>query len=144
MGTRAIVKIHNTNLDSPVLANVFFQYDGYPDGLGTDIYDMFENYKVGNGISGQTDSYANGMDCFAAQFVAKQKSGIGGVYLVVGDQASIDYEYHLYLNIDVEDHYEFLWTNPQKIHMAVYDSNGSKIYQGPLDAFNQHLTTLID
>lgn len=140
MGTRAIVKIHNTNPDSPVLANVFFQYDGYPEGLGKDICDMFEKYKVGNGISGQTDSYANGMNCFAAQFVAKQKSDIGGVYLVADDAWFIDYEYHLYLDIDVEDHCEGLMVNPQKIHMAVYGGSGSKIYQGPLDSFNNYLT----
>lgn len=62
--------------------------DGYPSGLGYDLAKTFGETRIINGIKKDAIhiSYANGMNCLAAQIVWVMKSRvrdqIGGIYLV--------------------------------------------------------------
>ena len=95
MGTRSTIKFYNEfNKDEPVLS-VYQQFDGYIEGAGHDLANFLKGKKVINGIQNEkmSEGYANGMGCLAAQFVAENKTGIGGFYLTTPrDSQSYDYE----------------------------------------------------
>ena len=96
MGTTARVVI--TDKDMKPLVTMYSQYDGYPEGLGKWIVESFENSRLGNGIADETDLYSNGIECFAATFVAGMKNCWGGgkagnVYCIPSDSSSRGEEY---------------------------------------------------
>jgi hypothetical protein len=72
--------------------NLYRQYDGYPTYWGVKLAQYFNTIKIGNGIVMVKDgkvavppklnTYANGIDCLAAQFVKWAKKEVGGVYLL--------------------------------------------------------------
>jgi hypothetical protein len=80
---------------------MYYQYDGYPSGLGADIAKFLQPIDIVNGFSPGDESgiVANGMGCLAAQLIAHQKQGVGGVYIVhcnPGSDHWQDFEYHIY------------------------------------------------
>lgn len=98
MGTRSTVKFYSVfKSDEPVLS-VYQQFDGYIGGVGHDLANFLKDKKIINGISNQqmSEGYANGMGCLAAQFVAINKTGIGGFYLTNGDDSQ-EYDYEVRL-----------------------------------------------
>lgn len=96
MGTRSVVEIKDEQGKS--LVKVYRQYDGYPTGRGQDIQDAFGDAIFCNGIGGDDankENIHNGMSCFAATYIKKEKEGIGGVYLYTGDVTGEEYGYIL-------------------------------------------------
>lgn len=134
MGTRAVVLIHHLGIDSEILSRVYFQYDGYPTGVGKEIFDKFKEFKVGNGINfSDPEPYANGMGCFGAQFVSAMKDGPGGVYLSISE--SEQYVYHLY----IEDKGRFYDFGVDKSYFPIcmsVETGPGEIWRGKLEDFD--------
>ena len=83
MGTKAIVFIIDENKD--ILATIYSQNNGYPDGIGLTLFNLLKNRKCVDGFTGETDGTVcyNGIEDIAATIVheLKKDCGIGGVYL---------------------------------------------------------------
>ena len=98
MGTRSTVKFYNEFNDELILS-VYQQFDGYIDGVGHDLANFLADKEVINGIGNNQSmegGYANGMGCLAAQYVAANKTGIGGFYLTnKDDEQEYNYEVRL-------------------------------------------------
>lgn len=96
MGTRSTVKFYNEFKKEEPILSVYQQFDGYIDGVGHDLANFLKDKKIINGISNQTmeEGFANGMGCLAAQYVAKQKTEIGGFYLTTKDDEQ-EYNYEV-------------------------------------------------
>lgn len=81
MGTRCLTEFVE---DGEVIATMYRQLDGYPEGHGKGLMDILRGKRIVNGI-GQGDSLKNafnGMGCLAAAVVAEFKDDIGGIYLI--------------------------------------------------------------
>jgi len=79
MSTRSLVKVFE---GSQCLTAVYRQSDGYPSGRGTDLAEFLTGLSIVNGISlAETRRIANGAGCLAAQLIAHEKTGPGGIYV---------------------------------------------------------------
>lgn len=81
MATRASIKF--VDKEGNFLANVYHHYDGYPQYLGTKLFELTEGDMV-NGLSGGMNvlgEHFNGMGCLVASVVAMLKTAPGNVYL---------------------------------------------------------------
>ena len=81
MATRASIKF--VDKEGNFLANVYHHYDGYPQYLGTKLFELIEGDMV-NGLSGGMNvlgEHFNGMGCLVASVVAMLKTAPGNVYL---------------------------------------------------------------
>lgn len=101
MGTRALVYVYNDDEAVKPLVCLYYQYDGYPSGVGLDLAKFLRPIDVinGFGLNDKAGVAANGMGCLAAQLIADQKKGIGGVYVVPCESNSDhwqEFEYHIY------------------------------------------------
>lgn len=98
MGTRASVKFFSDYDQEVPVVNVYHQFDGYISGVGHDLANWLKDKKICNGFSSETmaEGYANGMSCLAAQYVASQKTSIGGVYLFPVTDSDQSYNYKVY------------------------------------------------
>jgi hypothetical protein len=116
MGTRALVTIRQDDKDSPVICQIYRQFDGYPEGMGKDLKDICKDITIVNGISGgqNNDKFANGMECLAATIVKNLKQGIGNIYLVPVTEEREGYNYNIY-------------TKKCKVVIDCTDINGKKI-----------------
>lgn len=106
MGTRSITRIYDE--ENEIIVDIYNQYDGYVEGVGTDLINFIRSGQVLNGIqlsSGDNRRKFNGMGCFAAQLVAYWKTGAGGTYLeaprhgnrkTVFNTHGIEYMYEVY------------------------------------------------
>ena len=82
MGTRSSYLISDkSGKKERKIANVYFQYDGYPSGHPLEVCEWLSKSIVVNGFGEKSELIFNGSGCFAAQFVAKFKDGTGYVYL---------------------------------------------------------------
>jgi len=98
MGTRSLLRFVRKE-DNARLCNLYRQYDGHPTGRGMELAEWLQDYTIVNGVSfSQDEKIANGLACLCAQWVAHEKVGIGGIYLMgindedVGEQ----YIYEVY------------------------------------------------
>ena len=108
MGTRSITRIYDEQ--QAIIVDIYKQYDGYVEGVGTDLINFIRSGQVFNGLplsSGDNQKVRvfNGMGCFAAQLVAYWKTGAGGTYLeaprhgnrkTVFNTHGIEYMYEVY------------------------------------------------
>jgi len=78
MGTRSLTVVRDGDAE---IVCIYRQFDGYLDGMGSDIAGFARGMVVVNGLGGGQERVANGMGCFAAQLVAKLKDKPGNVYL---------------------------------------------------------------
>ena len=81
MATRASIKF--VDKEGNFLANVYHHYDGYPQYLGTKLFELTGGDMV-NGLSGGMNvlgEHFNGMGCLVASVVAMLKTAPGNVYL---------------------------------------------------------------
>ena len=137
MGTRSTYRIigqykneANEINDSP-LALVYFQYDGYPSGHPTETAEWLASGKVVNGYGGNTDILQfNGAGCLTAQFIAKFKKGVGGVYLndlTTRGNSCEDYLYDIIVKTD------------NSIEFVCYENNETplEIFRGEPSEFVQ-------
>ena len=141
MGTRSLT-IFNSEMDNSEIVVLYRQYDGYPEGHGTDLLNLLNNMEIVNGISNKEKrKIANGMGGLSAQIVAYLKEAPGDFYLHSAGTRDIGEEfiYTLYyteeLRIKVQDTYddgndlfngnikEYKdWMNPQ-INFVIKDKN---------------------
>jgi len=90
MGTRSLTTFIETWKDEKgkkvkqVLATMYRQMDGYPEGMGKDLADYLKRGTLVNGIGlGNKETIQfNGMGCLSASVVGEFKTGSGGIYLV--------------------------------------------------------------
>ena len=111
MGTRSLTRVFNTykneNKNKQVknqLVNMYRQYDGYPEGHGTELADFLKSGKVVNGIgsTNETERLFNGAGCLAAQMIAHFKNGAGGFYIepITAKDCGQEYEYEVIVDFD--------------------------------------------
>ena len=114
MGTRSLTVI-NSEWDNSEICVLYKQYDGYPEGHGTDLLNFLKDMQLVNGISSDDDNkrISNGMDCLAAQIVAHFKTGPGYFYINAAGSRDMceEFIYTIYtkdkiLYIKVEDTYD--------------------------------------
>lgn len=113
MGTRSLTRIiprqeglaYDKAHEKPELAlvNIYQQYDGYPEYMAVEYAKWLKDISIGNGISGnpELNEFANGVHCFAAQFIKYFKDRPGGLYLYpIGnrydEEKFVDYIYTLF------------------------------------------------
>ena len=110
MGTRSLTRIiprqeglaydkaHNRAELS--LVNIYQQYDGYPEYMAVEYAKWLEGLSIGNGLGRdpELNKYANGVGCFAAQFIKQFKDRPGGLYLqpIDNEEGWVDYIYTLF------------------------------------------------
>lgn len=124
MGTRSTVTFYD-EYDLNCIASIYQQYDGYPEGVGYELAVFLENIQMVNGFGygAKMGEVANGMGCLAAQYIAKIKVGVGGVYLV--DKNSLqEYNYTVHWNDEAED-----------IEVGVFDWENNVIFAGNRQEF---------
>jgi hypothetical protein len=108
MGTRSLTFVYDTYkarngraVHRPII-NLYRQYDGYPEGHGAELVEFLKQFKLVNGLGGESKARtANGMGCLAAQLVSNFKGNEAGqFYLHPTDAKNCgqDYEYHIYAN----------------------------------------------
>lgn len=96
MSTRSLTFVKDDT--NRVVMNMYRQCDGYPSGLGTELYEFLKDIKMVNGLGDDfAKKIANGAGCLAAQIVAHFKDGPGGVYLLhpSSKDCGQEYEYHI-------------------------------------------------
>ena len=94
MGTRSLIFTYDR--DGEKIMCLYRQYDGYPEGHGTDLAEILNNTE------------SNGMECLSASIVAKLKTGAYNIYLYPTDVESCgqEYEYHIYKDrVEILDTY---------------------------------------
>jgi hypothetical protein len=86
MGTHAIVRFYSNSGDKrQIYIVLFYHFDG--DTVGINIINFFNSGRIVNGIRHGTDYLQfNGFDCFIAQFIAKEKTGPGDMYVYPCDE----------------------------------------------------------
>ena len=104
MGTRSTYRIieqykntETNEITNNPLALVYFQYDGYPSGHPSETAEWLASGKLVNGYGGKTEELIfNGAGCLTAQFIAKFKVGVGGVYIHTMESRGNSWEDYLY------------------------------------------------
>jgi len=108
MGTRSLTFVYDTYkarngraVHRPII-NLYRQYDGYPEGHGAELVEFLKQFKLVNGLGGESKARtANGMGCLAAQLVSNFKGNEAGqfyLYPTDAKECGQDYEYHIYAN----------------------------------------------
>jgi len=112
MGTRSLTKVFNTYKNEKnnkqvkvTLVNMYRQYDGYPEGHGTELADFLKGGKVVNGIGVNDTNVFNGAGCLAAQMIAHFKDGAGGIYIepITAKNCGQEYEYEVIVDFDTKE-----------------------------------------
>jgi hypothetical protein len=130
MSTRSLTFVKDES--NRVVLNMYRQCDGYPSGIGTELYEFLKDIRMVNGIDPDAgDKIANGAGCLAAQIVSHFKDGPGGVYLhhPSTKDCGQDYEYHITagesgITVKVV---ETSWTGKR----------AKQLYQGDLEGFGR-------
>lgn len=130
MGTRSLTFVKDDT--NRVLLNMYRQCDGYPSGIGTELYEFLKDIRMVNGISmNDGDKIANGAGCLAAQIVPHFKDGPGGVCLHHPSSKDCGQEYEYHITADLSGItikvMETFWTGKR----------AKKLYQGDLEGFGQ-------
>jgi hypothetical protein len=108
------------------IANVYFQYDGYPSGHPKDLCEWISKSQVVNGYSEVSENIFNGVGCFAAQFVAKFKDKTGNVYLESFDNYGKCGEDYLY---------EINFIEYNLVEIVAKDYNKKELFRGTAEQF---------
>ena len=127
MGTRATVKFfEHYGPESVCICSVYHQHNGDLAWVGYDLAYLLQNRKIINGFGLDMDmsQYANGLGCLAAQYVAKVKTTIGGVYMTSPDNTQ-NYDYRIEPKL-VED--------KQVLHITVHHFE-TLLFQGGVTDF---------
>lgn len=97
MGTRSTYTfIRKSEGKTKKFSSVYFQYDGYPEGHPLEFAKWASERKLVNGFGSSKDLVFNGIGCLVAQFIAKFKDGVGGVYVQEINQRNKVCENYLY------------------------------------------------
>jgi len=120
MGTRSLTRVYD-QFKGELICTMYCQYDGYPTGVGADIYNALKGVNVVNGYNDNTPKpFVNRMGQLVSYLV--KNSDIK--YEFTGDDSAdyIDYTYHLKFK-------------DGKVFLEV-DSFDKQIYSGMLDDFD--------
>tara|TARA_Y100001937_G_scaffold3659_1_gene4906 strand:- start:9834 stop:10316 length:483 start_codon:yes stop_codon:yes gene_type:complete len=148
MSTHALIIISNDDADTLRLTNsydyasIYIHFDGYPQGVGTELAEHLAGYRITAGISGgvRTEKTANGMECLAAQVVGNLKEFVGNVYLTLNndsfDDACVDYLYFISPAPETPDEY-----GGSRVNIRVEAKTlGEVLFDGPVDDFHRTIT----
>ena len=139
MGTRALLHIKENGLKSKTIATIYRQYDGYPSGLGMDIYNILNNGKATllNGFGDhKAPAYFNGMGCLAAYLIGELKERrIGNVYLYPPNSKIYNEEYVYTV---------FCKDNELMIEVNDIYKEGNKIYAMPLNDMHSFVESMLE
>jgi hypothetical protein len=155
MGTRSLTRVFNTYKDEKnnkqvkqQLVNMYRQYDGYPEGHGTELADFLKSGKVVNGIgsTNETERLFNGAGCLAAQMIAHFKDGAGGFYIepITAKNCGQEYEYEIIVDFDTRE------LTMKCIEVGYIDSKGNYkrgkrvLFEGKPADFEQFVTELAE
>ena len=124
MGTRSLVRIFEN--DRP-LVTIYRQYDGYPTGMGEDIFNILNkgNFTLVNGFGSNSKipETFNGILCLAAYLIGELKNKkIGNVYICPNDSEDEEFVYSIFVKKDV-------------LNIEI-KSCGKVLYIGRLNEFN--------
>lgn len=129
MGTRA--NIHIQNEIGVCLVKMYVHCDGYPSGIGQDIYDVLANTELVNGIDPDADypRVFNGIGCMAAYLIMslKSNSGMGGIYIESPESGDDWIDYHYYISPNK--------SNPAKLNLKISDGKNT-LFDQELDSFD--------
>lgn len=105
MGTRSLTRLYNDNKEE--ICILYRQFDGYPEGHGTELAEFLQGFRIVNGYnSDDKGKVANGAYCLAAQIISHFKKGVGGFYLFPSGTDGMDeewvYEVHVTAGNEVE------------------------------------------
>jgi hypothetical protein len=97
MGTRSTIKFYS---DNEFMTAIYQQYDGYlKGGVGEELADFLAKTTIVNGISmGNNSGKANGAGCLVAQYIARHKKSIGGLYITTESDTQ-EYNYTVYFAV---------------------------------------------
>lgn len=123
MGTRAVIKVYedpkpvNNNEPHEVLVTIYKHWDGYPSGLGKDIYKILTTKQIAD------------MGCLAATVIAGLKTGEGDVRVIPldGYGDDIEYIYHLCPTFDHRGY-----------RMIVTRYYGTVLFDNDINKFNEY------
>jgi len=94
MSTHANIHIYDKE---ERFVSLYKHTDGYPSGLGLELYNFLVNIKLVNGLNPEMKNVANGMGCLAAQLIANFKTTPGDLYVISPNSDSLqDFNYHIY------------------------------------------------
>ena len=149
MGTRSLTRIFSTYQDEKKnkqvkiqLVNMYRQYDGYPEGHGSELAEFLNSGKVVNGIgANEQQRVFNGAGCLAAQMIAHFKDGAGGFYIepITAKNCGQEYEYEIIVNYDTHE------VTLKCIEVGYIDSKGNyksgkkTLFEGKPSDFEQFL-----
>ena len=128
MGTRATIHIAKreegvsfSEIPEKVIVSIYNHWDGYPEGLGVQLAEYFDDKIVTNGLGSRDDYDAfNGMGCLAASLIAELKDCPGNVYIEDPERPHswIDYDY-------------YVWGEEGKdLWISIFDTFGNCIFVG--------------
>jgi hypothetical protein len=126
MGTRSLIHFKE---DGKTFCTVYRQFDGYPSGRGLELAEWLSNITVVNGLTGDGKHVANGLGCLAAQWIAHEKDGPGGIYMVPpGKEPDLEeYTYDVDVNFDT-----------RQVTLRCFDGD-EKVFEGPAKGFAKFL-----
>lgn len=124
MSTRSIVEFQT---DGEPIVSVYQQFDGYPDGVGLELYEFLKDFTIVNGIGLDGNrQIANGMRCLAAQFIAEFKTNAGGLYIAQLEQRE---EYNYLVNAPFD-------TGNMTVTVLGYDGD-EELFEGTVEEFGK-------
>lgn len=152
MGTRSLTRIFETYKDEKKnkqvkiqLVNMYRQYDGYPEGHGTELADFLKAGKVVNGIGGdEKQTVFNGAGCLAAQMIAHFKDGAGGFYIepITAKDCGQEYEYEVIVDFDTKEVTLVCFENGYINKKGEYKSGKKLLFEGKPSEFDDFLKKL--
>ena len=111
MGTRSTITFFEKRNNSVYpIVNIYQQYDGYLEGVGKDLCEWLMSKTIVNGLSVSDENsknIANGIGCLIAQYIAKNKTCAGALYILpLGDRLKYcDYNYTVVVDTNTETPY---------------------------------------
>lgn len=133
MGTRSTIKFIEVfeGGEDVVLASIYQQSDGYPDGVGKELYDFLKDFTIVNGFGSDTpERSANGAGCLAAQFIAEHKTDIGGFYMTAPDDEQ-EYNYRVIFRVEGEGF------NSKDVISEITCQSYDRTWSGTLEEFGE-------
>ena len=134
MGTRSLT-IFNDEWKNEEIVVFYRQYDGYPEGHGTELLTFIDNMKIVNGISlYKNEKIANGMGCLAAQVISHFKEETGKFYLYSAGTRDIGEEFI----------YTLYYTEELRIKVQDTYDDGSDLFDGNMKSFKNWMNPQIN